>query len=140
MPIISNQSLGGSVVIRSTSNETFSMAAFQGAGDAALNVTVNAVTIRKILASTDGLIQIGRVVNASTNAIMFNLSFSLIFDLDATGCASGYDAPLDYPNCALYINHSSANSVVTIKLKKQTVPQAEWNNDTVPGLINSQGN
>jgi hypothetical protein len=121
----------GSVVIRSAANEVFQMSDFVTAGDTRLNVTVDHLSLRKILWSTDGEIAISRQVTPA-NVVIFNLTYSGVFDLDALGIAS--NGALDYTSSNLIIQHTSANSVVVIKGKKGTVPQAEWNNNIVPGL------
>jgi hypothetical protein len=89
-------------------------------------VTVDHLSLRKVLWSTDGKITISRQVNPA-NVVIFNLTYSGVLDLDALGIAS--NGALDYTSANLIIQHTSANSVVVIKGKKGTVPQAEWNAD-----------
>lgn len=122
-PILSNGNRDGTVVIRSLSDETFSMSDFATAQDTANGVVVSDASIRRILFSTDGNITIGRVVNNSTNAVMYSLQYSCTFDLSGMGVST--NSALDFSQCNLYITHSSANSVAILQLKKHTVPQGE---------------
>jgi hypothetical protein len=132
VPIINQQQLDGTCIIRSAANETFAIADFQTDRDTSLDVAVNSVSIRKIIWSTDGHIVIGRVVSPSSNLVMFHLQYSGSFDLDALGLATS--SPSDYPDKSLYVTHDSANSTVVIKVKKKTAPSSEWNNEIVEGL------
>jgi hypothetical protein len=123
MPILSNANRDGQVVLRSVANETFTIASFASDDDVAANVVVNDIGIRKLLFSTDGSITIGRILPDTSRVVIFRLQFSGNFDLDSAGCTT--DAPSDFANCDLYINHTSSNSSLVMKLRKHTAPHGE---------------
>lgn len=135
MPIITVQNGDGTAVVRCTANEYFAVGGnvvsnstvntFVTATDAASNIFVTAVHIRKIVYSSNGVWSIGRVQNSTSNVIIFNLAYAGTIDLDGLGMAT--NGTLDFSTSNLYCN-CSATGTLELKIKKDTTPSGEWTN------------
>jgi hypothetical protein len=116
---------------RSRANEVFTIASntvdtnsFVTNHDAQSNIATVAVSIRKVPFSTNSLITVSRVVNATSNVAILKLAYSGAWDLDGYGmCSAG---PLAFPSADLPVSYASAHSTVVLKVAKKILAATEY--------------